>query len=327
MNGILPLAVLCLPAYTILVMKGKDLLSVADLDRDDLMRIVKSALEMKRKGSEPLLAGQTLVMIFEKPSLRTRVSFDVAMYQLGGHAIYLPGEEVGLGKREPIADMSRVLGRYVNLIMARTFAHSTVEALAQHAPVPVINGLSDMEHPCQAISDILTIYEKKGQIEGLTVAYIGDGDNVAASLLLACALTGANFNYASPKGYEIPAQIVKTGERIATTNQARIVFTAKPVEAAKGADVVYTDVWTSMGAEAEREQRLRDFVAYQVTAELLAEARPDAILMHPMPVHYGEELAEGLIDSPQSVLIDQAENRLHAQKAILVALARGIARG
>ena len=303
-------------------MKSKDLLSVADLGRDDLWRIMDSALDMKRKGTEPLLAGQTLAMIFEKPSLRTRVSFDVAMYQLGGQAIYLAGEEVGLGKREPVGDMAQVLSRYVNLIMARTFAHSTVEVLAQYAPVPVINGLSDREHPCQAISDLLTIYEKKGRLEGLTVAYVGDGNNVAASLLLACALVGTNFRIASPKGYQVPDGILALGRRFAKQSAAQLLLVKDPRNAVAGADVVYTDVWASMGQEAEREKRRQDFASYQITPELLAQAKPDAILMHPMPVHHGEEFAEGLIDCPQSVLIDQAENRLHAQKAILVGMVR-----
>ena len=301
---------------------SRNLLSVADLKPDDLQRILDSALAMKRKGTESLLAGQTLAMIFEKPSLRTRVSFDVAMYQLGGHAIYLTGGEVGLGEREPMKDMAQVLSRYADLILARTFAHSTVESLAHYATVPVINGLSDREHPCQAISDLLTIYEKKGELEGMVVAYIGDGNNVAASLLLACALTGSNFKFASPKGYEIRDEIISIARQIAATSKAELVVAESPQAAVEGADVVYTDVWTSMGQEAERKKRCRDFANYQVTAELLAQAKPDAILMHPMPVHHGEELAEGLIDCPQSVLIDQAENRLHAQKAILVEMAR-----
>ncbi|MCL0070765.1 ornithine carbamoyltransferase [Dehalococcoidia bacterium] len=302
-------------------MKSKDLLSVADLKPDDLQRILDNALAMKRKGTEPLLAGQTLAMIFEKPSLRTRVSFDVAMYQLGGHAIYLAGGEVGLGQREPMKDMALVLSRYADLIMARTFAHRTVESLARCATVPVINGLSDREHPCQAISDLLTIYERKGKPKGLTLAYIGDGNNVAASLLLACALIGMHFKVASPRGYEIEDEIVGVARGIATATGAQVVLAESPHVAVEGADVVYTDVWTSMGQENESEKRRRDFAGYQVTLELLAQAEPDAILMHPMPVHHGEEFAEGVIDCPQSVLIDQAENRLHAQKAILVEMA------
>jgi len=302
-------------------MENKNLLSVADLSRDDLWDILERARAMKQKAISPLLAGQSLAMIFEKPSLRTRVSFDVAMYQLGGHTIYLSGEEVGLGKREPVADIAQVLSRYVNLILVRTFAHSTVKSLAEHASVPVINGLSDCEHPCQAIADLLTIYEKKGKLESLTVAYIGDGNNVAASLLLACALAGIDFKFASPTGYRIPDDTMSFGKQIAEACKAQILVAGSPKTAVEGADVVYTDVWASMGQEDEHEKRRRDFAGYQVTAELLAQAKPDAILMHPMPVHWGGELAEELIDSPQSVLIDQAENRLHAQKAILVEMA------
>jgi len=244
------------------------------------------------------------------------------MYQLGGHAIYLAGGEVGLGQREPMKDMALVLSRYADLIMARTFAHRTVESLAHYATVPVINGLSDREHPCQAISDLLTIYEKKHKLQGLVVAYIGDGNNVAASLLLACALAGTTFKVASPRGYEIGDEVIDVARRIAATTGSQVVVAESPQAAVVGADVVYSDVWTSMGQENESEKRRRDFAGYQVTAQLLAQAKPDAILMHPMPVHHGEEFAEGLIDCPQSVLIDQAENRLHAQKAILVDLAR-----
>jgi len=260
-------------------------------------------------------------MIFEKPSLRTKVSFDVAMYQLGGHAIYLSNEEIGLGKREPISDVARVISRYVDLIMARTFAHGSVADLAKYATVPVINGLSDEEHPCQTVADILTILEKKGKLEGLSVTYIGDGNNVAASLLLACALIGMDFRFASPKGYEIPDRILRRARDI-SFGSYQIITTQNPKDAVSGADVVYTDVWTSMGQETESEQRRKDLAGFTITSELLAKAKPDAILMHPMPVHHGEEFAEGMIDCAQSVLIDQAENRLHAQKAILVELAK-----
>ena len=286
------------------------------------MRILNLALEMKKSGNTTLLSGKTLGMIFEKPSLRTKVSFDVAMYQLGGHAIYLSNEEIGLGKREPISDVARVLSRYVDLIMARTFAHSSVEELAQYATVPVINGLSDLEHPCQTVADILTILEKKGELEGLSVAYIGDGNNVAASLLLACALAGLQFKCACPQGYEIPGEIQEKASEISASSSYQMFNYESPEKAVSGADVVYTDVWTSMGQEVESEQRRKDFAGFIITSELLAKAKPDALLMHPMPVHHGEEFAAGMIDCPQSVLIDQAENRLHAQKAILVELAK-----
>ncbi len=299
------------------------MLSVADLSRDDVRRILDRARELKGKGKAATLAGCTLALLFEKPSLRTRVSFDVAMEQLGGHTIYLSREEVGLGVREPISDMARVLSRYVNIIVARTFAHSTVELLGQYATVPVINGLSDREHPCQAISDLLTIYEKKGKLEGLALAFVGDGNNVANSLALAATMMGMHFSIASPDGYSVPDEVLGVAIRFAQENGTELFLTQDPEAAVRDADVVYTDVWTSMGQEAEAEKRRRDFARYQVDARLLSLAKGDAILMHPMPVHHGEELAPGLIDCPQSVLIDQAENRLHAQKGILAEILGG----
>ena len=300
-------------------MKGKDLLSIGDLAPDDAWRIIRNAVEMRQQGMSSVLAGKTLALLFEKPSLRTRVSFDVAMYQLGGHSVNLSQSEVGLGSRESISYVARTLSRYVNVITARTFAHATVESLAEHATVPVINALSDEEHPCQALADLLTIYESKGKLKGLTLAFIGDGNNVANSLLLASALVGMNFRIASPKGYEISDEVEGLGRRIAQSG-AQILRVEHPQMAAEGADIVYTDVWVSMGQEAEAERRRRDFAGYQVDAGLLALATKDAILMHPLPAHRGEEIAPGLIDSPQSAIFDQAENRLHVQKAILVEL-------
>lgn len=300
-------------------MKGKDLLSIGDLAPDDVWRIIDRAIELKRQGASPILAGESLALLFEKPSLRTRVSFDIAMHQMGGHSVYIPQSEVGLGTRESISDVARTLSRYVNIIAARTFAHATVESLAEHATIPVINALSDREHPCQALGDLLTIYEKKAKLEGLTFAFIGDGNNVASSLLLASALAGANFRIASPKGYEISDEVESLGRRLARSN-AQIILVEQPQAAVAGADVVYTDVWTSMGQEAEAKKRLGAFAGYQVTAELLSQAAKDAILMHPLPAHHDEEVAPGLIDSPQSVVFDQAENRLHVQKAILAEL-------
>jgi ornithine carbamoyltransferase len=297
-------------------MKEKDLLSISDLAPDDISRIISRAVEMKREGSSSSLSGKTLALLFEKPSLRTRVSFDVAMYQLGGHSLYLPQSEVGLGTRESISDVARTLSRYVDIIGARTFSHSTVESLAEHATVPVINALSDREHPCQALADILTIFEKKSKLDGLTVAYIGDGNNVANSLLLASALMGINFRIASPEGYGVPDDVLNLG-RSRGRKDAQIQAVRQPQEAVDGADVVYTDVWTSMGQEAEANRRRADFAGYQVSAELLSLAAKDAILMHPLPAHRGEEIAPDLIDSPRSVVFDQAENRLHVQKAIL----------
>jgi len=299
-------------------MKGKDLLSIGDLTLDEVWGIINRAIRMKkRKVMSPILAGKTLALIFEKPSLRTRVSFDIAMYQLGGHSVYLSQVEVGLGSREPIADVARTLSRYVDIIAARTFAHATVESLAKYATVPVINALSDGEHPCQALADIMTIYEKKGKLEGLTVAYVGDGNNVANSLFLACASVGTNFRIASPKGYGLSKETVRLGLRASRKVGAEIALLKDSGEAVNGADVVYTDVWTSMGQEAEGQKRRKAFTGYQVDRKLLALAKKDAIFMHPLPAHHGEEVALGIIDSKQSVVFDQAENRLHVQKAML----------
>jgi len=300
-------------------MKRKDLLSISDLAPEDARRLIAKAAAMKREGMNSVLAGRTLALLFEKPSLRTKVSFDVAMYQLGGHSVYMSQAEVGLGSRESISDVARTLSRYVDVISARTFAHATLEALAEHASVPVINALSDREHPCQALADLLTVYEKKSPLEGLTLAYIGDGNNVATSLLLACALVGISFRIASPKGYAVGEDTAALGRGLGRAG-AEIVLVEDPREAVESADIVYTDVWTSMGQEEEAQRRRRDFAGYQVDVELLSLAAKDAILMHPLPAHYGEEIAPGLADCPQSVIFDQAENRLHIQKAILAEL-------
>lgn len=299
-------------------MKGEDLLSIGNLTPDEVLGIINRAVQMKkRKAMSAILAGKTLALLFEKPSLRTRVSFDVAMHQLGGHSVYLSQVEVGLGSRESIADVARTLSRYVGIIAARTFAHATVELLAKYADVPVINALSDGEHPCQALGDLVTIYEKKGKLRGLTVAYIGDGNNVASSLFFACTSVGVNFKIASPKGYGLPDKIVRLGRRFAQQSGAKTALLKEPKGAVKDADVVYTDVWISMGQEAEAAKRRKIFVGYQVDAKLLKLAKKDAIFMHPLPAHHGEEVAPGIIDSKQSVVFDQAENRLHVQKAIL----------
>ena len=300
-------------------MKGKDLLSISDLAPEDARRLIDKAVAMKREGMSSVLAGRTLALLFEKPSLRTKVSFDVAMHQLGGHSVYMSQAEVGLGSRESISDVARTLSRYVDVISARTFAHATLEALAEHASVPVINALSDREHPCQALADVLTVYEKKSWLEGLTLAYIGDGNNVASSLLLACALVGISYRIASPKGYGVADDVVALGRGLGPAG-AEILLVDSPREAVESADVVYTDVWTSMGQEEEAQRRRRDFAGYQVDGDLLSLAAKDAILMHPLPAHYGEEIAPGLADCPQSVIFDQAENRLHIQKAILAEL-------
>jgi ornithine carbamoyltransferase len=262
--------------------------------------------------------------MFEKPSLRTRVSFELAMRQLGGEAVYLSPAEVGLGGRESVPDVARVLSRYVNAITARTFSHQTLEVLADHAAVPVINALSDLEHPCQVLADLLTIYEKKNDLAGLTLAFIGDGNNVAHSLVLACALMGINFRIASPPGYQVQDGVLSLARNYALASGSEILCTEEPSEAASGADVVYTDVWTSMGQEAETEERRRVFHRYQVNDGLLSLAKEDAILMHPLPAHRGEEVSGTILDGPKSVVFDQAENRLHMQKALLAMLLGGL---
>lgn len=305
-------------------MRGKDLLSISDLNREEIKSLISSAVDMKQGSWTSSLSGKVLALLFEKPSLRTRVSFEVAMRQLGGESLYLSPEEVGLGKRESVPDVAHVLSRYVDVIAARTFAHSTVECLASYSSVPVINALSDWEHPCQALADIMTIYEKKGELEGLALAYIGDGNNVANSLLLASALTGISFRIASPKGYEVQDKVLKLAQEYASASGAEIFGTEDPAVAIRGVDVVYTDVWTSMGQEAEAENRRKVFARYQVNSELLALAKEDTILMHPLPAHRGEEVSPDILDSEQSVVFDQAENRLHVQKALLVEMLGGL---
>ena len=297
---------------------------MADLSGEDIRLLISEAVDLKAKGWLSLLSGKTLAIMFEKPSLRTRVSFELAMRQLGGDTIYLSPAEVGLGERESVPDVARVLSRYVDAIAVRTFSHQTLEVLASYAGVPVINALSDLEHPCQALADLLTIYEKKGELSGLTLAFVGDGNNVAHSLLLAAALTGMNFRIASPVGYAVQDGILHRAQGYATGSGAEIFCTEEPRRAVSGADVVYTDVWTSMGQEAEAKRRRRAFARYQVNSELLSLAKEDAILMHPLPAHYGEEVAQGILDSPQSVVFDQAENRLHLQKALLAGMLGGL---
>jgi len=295
----------------------KDLLSVSDLSRNEVEQLVEQALHMKKGGTPPLLSGRTLALLFEKPSLRTRVSFQMAMHQLGGHSIYLSPDEVGLGKREPVADVARVLSRYVDGITARTFSQETLRILADHSSVPVINALSDQEHPCQALADLLTIYEKKGRFSDLTLAYIGDGNNVANSLLLSACLVGIDFCLASPPGYDVNEQVLNQGRQLAAFSGSRIRLAGNPNEAVKDADVIYTDVWTSMGQETEAEKRRLAFSGYQVNDGLLSQAKRDVLFMHPLPAHPGEEISAGLLDDARSVVFDQAENRLHMQKALL----------
>jgi ornithine carbamoyltransferase len=305
-------------------MKGKDLLSISDLTSDDIQSLISDAIDAKDQGWVSILEGKSLALLFEKPSLRTRVSFEIAMRQLGGQCIYLSPAEVGLGERESVADVARVLSRYVDCIAARTFSHQTLKMLANCSDVPVINALSDLEHPCQALADLLTVYEKKGELEGLTLAYIGDGNNVAHSLLLAAALTGINFQIASPPSYTVNERILNLAQGYAEDTGSKILCTEEPRVAVNGADVVYTDVWTSMGQEAEREVRRQVFANYQVNNELLSLAKEDAIVMHPLPAHRGEEVTSDVLDGPQSVVFDQAENRMHLQKAVLEQILGGL---
>ena len=298
-------------------MKGRDLLSISDLTSEDIGLLISDAVVMKTGGRSTVLDGKILTLLFEKPSTRTRVSFEVAMSQLGGQTIYLSQAEVGLGERESVPDAARVLSRYVDAIAARTFSQRTLEVLASYSSVPVINALSDLEHPCQALADLVTIYEKKGELRGLTLAFIGDGNNCAHSLLLAASLTGMNFRIASPTDYAVQEKVLRQAQDYAKGSGAGIFCTEEPSQAVGGADIVYTDVWTSMGQEAEAQERRQVFASYQVNNELLSLAKEDAILMHPLPAHHGEEVARGILDSPKSVVFDQAENRMHLQKALL----------
>ena len=301
-------------------MKGKDFLSVADLAPDEVRLMVERAARMKNGATPRPLEGKVFALIFEKPSLRTRVSFEVGIRQMGGDCIYMSHDDVGLGVREPEADVARVLDRLVDGIVARVFSHRSLEVLAQYATVPVINALSDLGHPCQALGDALTIYEKKGRLEGLSVAFVGDGNNIAGSLALACASLGADFTIASPREYQIPTIVWEEARHRASIKESRLRWVEEPREAVREADVVYTDVWASMGQEGEKEERLKVFSDYQVDEELMRGAKSDAIFMHDMPAHRGEEISKGMLDHPQSVVFDQAENRLHAQKAILAEL-------
>lgn len=299
-------------------------LSISELSPDDLGRLLRTAAQLKdewRLGkSKRLLESKTLGMIFEKPSLRTRVSFDMAMLQLGGHALYLSPQEIGLGQRESVPDVARVLSGYVDAIMARVFSHTHIEELARSARVPVINGLSDREHPCQALADLFTVLEKKHRLHGLKMAFVGDGNNVAKSLMYACALSGMDFAIATPPGYELAKYNIDQAASMAAAMGGSINVNVDPAIAVQGADVLYTDVWASMGQENEAAERGKIFPPYQLNGALLARAKPDAIVMHCLPAHRGQEITDEVIDGPHSVVFDQAENRMHAQKAVLVEL-------
>ncbi|RJQ28342.1 MAG: ornithine carbamoyltransferase [Peptococcaceae bacterium] len=305
-------------------LKGRDLLSLHDLSPEEITAVLDLAdrlKEMRKKGEpHPYLRGKTLGMIFQKSSTRTRVSFEVAMYQLGGHALFLSAGDLQLGRGETIADTGRVLSRYLDGIMIRTFAQADVEELALHAAVPVINGLTDLTHPCQILADLQTIREHKGRLAGLKLAYVGDGNNVCHSLLFGCAKTGMHISVASPEGYRPHQRIVELAGRDAAATGGRVETGVDPVRAVSDADVVVTDVWASMGQEAEQAERGKVFTPYQVNANLVRHARPDFIFLHCLPAHRGEEVTAEVIDGPRSAVWDEAENRLHAQKAVLALL-------
>jgi ornithine carbamoyltransferase len=304
-------------------MRLKHFLSIRELERDEVTHLFRLTADLKAKlkardRSTPL-AGRAMAMIFEKPSLRTRVTFEVGMSDLGGSAVYLAAQEIGMGKRESVADIARNLSRWVDVIAARVFAHTTVEELARHATVPVINGLSDVEHPCQALADFFTLWERGVDLGKTKLAWIGDGNNVCNSLLYLAALTGVSAVVASPPGFQ-PTEAVLDACRALG---GRVTLTTEAKEAVEGADVIYTDVWISMGQEAEREQRLEAFQRYQINDRLMGFAQPNALVMHCLPAHRGEEITDAVLDGPRSAVLDQAENRLHAQKAVILHLLNG----
>ncbi|HVC31751.1 MAG TPA: ornithine carbamoyltransferase [Steroidobacteraceae bacterium] len=298
-------------------LRGRDLLSVTDLSPDELHAVLAAAVALKRDGQGQILAGKEMALIFEKPSLRTRVSFTVAMHRLGGHVQYLSDAEVGLGRREPAADVARVLDRMVDVIVGRVFAQESLEELAHYARIPVINALSDAEHPCQALADLLTVYEHLGTLRGVPLAFIGDGNNVACSLMLGAAMMGMDFRIASPSGYEVPYPVLERARALAELSGARLTCVTSPDEAAEGVQALYTDVWVSMGQEREAAIRREVFAGYQVTRELMARTAPGALLLHDLPAHRGEEITEEVFEAHQATIFDQAENRLHAQQALL----------
>ena len=298
-------------------------LSSADLTRDAALQVFQLAADLKqrwkagRRGTP--LAGRTMALIFEKPSLRTRVTFEVGIVQLGGRAVYLSGAEIGLGTRESVADVARNLARWVDGIAARVYAHATIETLARHATVPVINGLSDSEHPCQALADFFTLWERGVDIGAMRLAWIGDGNNVCHSVILLGALLGASTVVACPPGYEPAPRVLDAARRLG----GRVEVTEDARKAAAGADVIYTDVWTSMGQEAERARRQEAFSRYQVNETIVGFAKPSVLVMHCLPAHRGEEITDAVLDGPHSIALDQAENRLHAQKAVILTLLGG----
>lgn len=305
-------------------LKGRDFLCLKDFTPEELWLLLKTAAYLKTgcylHQQQEILAGKTLGMVFAKNSTRTRISFEVGMRQLGGHALFLNPQDLQLGRGETIADTARVFSRYLDGIMIRTYAHEDVVELARYADIPVINGLTDWVHPCQGLADIFTLYEKKGRVAGLKLAYVGDGNNVAHSLLYGGALFGMKVFVATPPAYRPSATVVEEATAIARETGGTVAVVDDPREAVRGADAVYTDVWVSMGQEAEREERMETLRPYQVNAELLALADERAVVLHCLPAHKDEEITEEVFEGPQSVVFDQAENRLHVQKAILAML-------
>ena len=297
------------------------LLSLADFSKEELQSLIDRARVLKAERQQGIrhqqLAGRTICLLFEKPSTRTRVSFEAAMYSLGGQVIFMSAKESQLGRGEPLKDTARVLSRYVDAIVVRTFGQEVVEELARFATVPVINALTDLHHPCQVLSDLMTVLEQKGAVDQARTAWIGDGNNMANALLHGCAKVGMHITVATPAGYAPDKRIIAEAQEAAAASGAKIVITNNPMEAATGADVLYTDVWASMGQESEAAKRRKDFAAYQVNSQLLAVAPPKAVVMHCLPAHRGEEITDAVMEGPQSVVFDQAENRLHVQKAIL----------
>ena len=299
-------------------LNSKDLISISLLSINEVNLIIEESDKMKKgPRNTEVLKGKTLAMIFEKSSTRTRVSFETGMYQLGGLGMYFSSRDLQIGRGETIHDTAKVLSRYVDGIMARTFSYQTILDLAKYASVPVINGLTDYDHPCQVLADLFTIYEKKGSLKGLTLTYLGDGNNVLHSLIQGCVKVGMNITYASPGGYKPLESVVDEAKETAKETGSVITASDDPVEAVKNADVLYTDVWVSMGQEDEKDKRLKDLKRYQLNKELISKSKEDVLVMHCLPAHRGEEITDEVIDGPNSIVLDEAENRLHTQKAIM----------
>ena len=303
-------------------LKGRSFTKVADWSRQDLERLLDLADALKAEPLQPLLPGRTLGMIFHKPSTRTRVSFEVGIYQLGGMALHLSAKDLQLGRGETVRDTANVLSRYLDGLMIRTFDQRDVEELAEHATIPVINGLTDAAHPCQVLADLMTIRERRGGLDGTKLVYLGDGNNMCASLMVGAATFGMTFVAATPEAYRPTPRAVEIAEERAAESGGNVELTADARAAAEGADVLYTDVWTSMGQEAENERRVRDLEAYRIDGDVVRTAAEDVVVLHCLPAHYGEEITEDVVYGPRSAVFDQAENRLHAQKALMALVIR-----